>query len=59
MVLNKPKKQEKPTLSSAQQVIPKSNLNTGLGSSSPVGFGGYGIMNHPGYMSAISSVMDQ
>jgi hypothetical protein len=32
-------------------------MNTGMGSSSPIGFGGYGIMNHPEYMSAISSVV--
>jgi len=43
---------------SSAQVIPKSNLSTGLGGTSPVGFGNYGLVNHPQYMSAISSAVD-
>jgi len=59
MVLNKTKKVEKPHVPSSEQAIPRTSLSTGLGSSSPVGFGGYGIMNHPQYMSAISSAVDE
>lgn len=33
-------------------------MSTGLGSSSPFGVGGYEAINHPQYMSAISSAVD-
>lgn len=33
-------------------------MATGLGSSSPFGIGGYEVVNHPQYMSAISSAVD-
>lgn len=33
-------------------------MSTGLGSSSPFGVGGYEAVNHPQYMSAISSAVD-
>ena len=33
-------------------------MSTGLGSSSPFGVGGYSMVNHPQYMSAISSAVD-
>lgn len=33
-------------------------MATGLGSSSPFGVGGYEVVNHPQYMSAISSAVD-
>jgi hypothetical protein len=41
MVLTKTKKVDKPKLTSAEQTIPTNSLATGLGSSSPIGFGGY------------------
>jgi ubiquilin len=33
-------------------------MSTGQGASSPFGVGGYGMVNHPQYMSAISSAVD-
>lgn len=33
------------------------SFNTGMGSSSPLGFGGYSMINHPQYMSAISGAV--
>jgi len=33
-------------------------MSTGLGASSPFGVGGYEVVNHPQYMSAISSAVD-
>lgn len=36
-----------------------SSFNTGMGGSSPVGFGGYGLINHPQYMSAISGAVNE
>jgi ubiquilin len=33
-------------------------MSTGLGASSPYGVGGYEAVNHPQYMSAISSAVD-
>jgi hypothetical protein len=39
-------------------VIPGAGMSTGLGSSSPVGFGAYEMVNHPQYMSAISNAVD-
>ena len=54
------KKVEKPSTSSSDQTIPKvpSTFNTGMGSSSPLGFGGYSMINHPQYMSAISGAVN-
>lgn len=58
MVLTKPKQENKQPVSSSSQAIPRAGLSTGLGGSSPVGFGNYGLVNHPQYMSAISSAVD-
>lgn len=60
LVINK-KPQEKSNASSASQTIPKvpSSFNTGMGSSSPIGFGGYSMINHPQYMSAISGAVNE
>ncbi len=33
-------------------------MSTGLGASSPFGVGGYEVVNHPQYMSAISQAVD-
>ena len=46
--------------SSASQEIPRipSSFNTGMGNSSPIGFGGYSMINHPQYMSAISGAVN-
>jgi hypothetical protein len=45
-------------LTSKEQVVPGAGMSTGLGSSSPFGVGGYEVVNHPQYMSAISSAVD-
>ena len=45
-------------VSSKQQVVPGAGMSTGLGASSPFGIGGYEVVNHPQYMSAISSAVD-
>ena len=46
--------------SSSSQAIHKipSSFNTGMGNSSPLGFGGYSMINHPQYMSAISGAVN-
>lgn len=46
------------TLTSKEQVVPGAGMSTGLGASSPYGVGGYEVVNHPQYMSAISSAVD-
>ena len=56
VVVSKPKRQET-NVPSVDQAIPR-NVNTGLGSSEPIGFGNYSMINNPQYMSAISSVTD-
>lgn len=43
---------------SKEQVVPGAGMSTGLGASSPFGVGGYEMVNHPQYMSAISSAVD-
>lgn len=55
------KKAEQPKKNTTDQTIPKipSTFNTGMGSAMPVGFGGYGIVNHPQYMSAISGAVNE
>lgn len=45
-------------IASKDQVVPGAGMSTGLGSSSPFGVGGYEMVNHPQYMSAISSAVD-
>ena len=45
-------------MSSKDQVVPGAGMSTGLGASSPIGVGGYEIVNHPQYMSAISNAVD-
>ena len=59
LVINK--KIEQPKKNNTDQTIPKipSTFNTGMGGAMPVGFGGYGIVNHPQYMSAISSAVNE
>lgn len=59
LVINKKTGQEKKEVSSADQAIHKvpGSFNTGMGSSSPVGFGGYSLINHPQYMSAMSGAV--
>ena len=54
------KKQEKVNNTNTDQTIPKvpSSFNTGMGMSSPLGFGGYSMINHPQYMSAISGAVN-
>jgi hypothetical protein len=39
-------------------VVPGAGMSTGLGASSPFGVGGYEVVNHPQYMSAISQAVD-
>lgn len=59
LVINKKvDKQKKDTF---DQTIPKipSSFNTGMGGTSPVGFGGYSLINHPQYMSAISGAVNE
>ena len=62
LVINKnPKDNNKSnTNTSASQAIPRipSSFNTGMGNSSPIGFGGYSMINHPQYMSAISGAVN-
>lgn len=43
---------------SKEQAVPGAGMSTGLGSSLPFGVGGYSMVNHPQYMSAISSAVD-
>lgn len=59
LVINKKAEQQKKV--STDQTIHKipSSFSTGMGGSQPVGFGNYNLINHPGYMSAISSAVDQ
>lgn len=51
----------KPKENPTDQTIPKmpSAFNTGMGSTSPIGFGGYSMINHPQYMSAISGAVNE
>lgn len=58
LVVNKKSdKAQKPQVDNTIQKIP-SSFSTGMGASSPVGFGSYGLINHPQYMSAISGAVD-
>ena len=45
-------------IASKDQVVQGAGMSTGLGASSPFGVGGYEVVNHPQYMSAISSAVD-
>lgn len=58
MLVFSKEKEQKPKVDTKDQIIPNAGLNTGLGGSSPVGFGNYGIVNHPQYMSAISGAVN-
>jgi hypothetical protein len=60
LVINKKVDKEKKATESqnSSNKVP-TTLNTGMGSSSPVGFGAYGLINHPEYMSAISSAVSE
>ena len=51
----------KPKENVGDQTIHKvpSAFNTGMGSTSPIGFGGYSMINHPQYMSAISGAVNE
>lgn len=40
-------------------MVKGAGMSTGLGASSPFGVGGYEMVNHPQYMSAISQAVDQ
>ena len=61
LVINKKADSPKKTqnLSSSQQTIQKvpGSFETGMGSSMPVGFVGYSLINHPQYMSAMSGAV--
>lgn len=59
LVINK--KTEKAKKTEVDNTIPKipSSFSTGMGASSPVGFGSYSMINHPQYMSAISGAVDE
>lgn len=59
LVINK--KIEKPKKENTDQTIPRipSSFNTGMGGSSPIGFGAYSMINHPQYMSAISGAVNE
>lgn len=61
LVINKKAESPKKTqnLSSSEQTIQKvpGSFETGMGSSMPVGFGGYSLINHPQYMSAMSGAV--
>ena len=45
-------------IASKDQIVKGAGMSTGLGPSSPFGVGGYEVVNHPQYMSAISSAVD-
>lgn len=59
LVINK--KPEPVKKNNTDQTIPRipSNFNTGMGGSMPVGFGGYSMINHPQYMSAMSGAVSE
>lgn len=58
LVINK--KSEPQKKNNTDQTIPRipSSFNTGMGGSMPVGFGGYSMINHPQYMSAMSGAVN-
>lgn len=60
LVINKktdsPHKKDVPSQDQTIHKVP-GTFNTGMGASMPVGFGGYSLINHPQYMSAMSGAV--
>jgi hypothetical protein len=58
VVINK--KNNKPNPNNSEQSTPQipETLNTGIGVSSPIGYGAYSAMNTPHYLTAISTTLN-